>query len=281
MLADTSSRLLSIGEFAAATQLSPKALRLYDEQHLLQPATIAAASGYRYYRSDQVPLGRLIRTLRDMGLSLADVARVVAADRARAERLLGEYARELDQRYAREKRAFQAALLLLRDAARSEAVTVEERLRPAMTVVVMPFVADRRHFYERLRTQLEQARAALERVGLQAGEGSYCRLVDPLSDEDARLELLLPVETPAALPSDITLRQLPPAACAAVATSAPVAASAPGAPGVDFTGALDAIFDWFDRRGCRAIDAPWLARTARNGAPHTELLWAYEPGSQS
>ena len=58
-----SSRLLSIGEFAAATQLSQKALRIYDEQRLLVPARIDTATGYRYYSSDQVPLGRLVRTL--------------------------------------------------------------------------------------------------------------------------------------------------------------------------------------------------------------------------
>jgi DNA-binding transcriptional MerR regulator len=136
--AKPSGHLLSIGEFAAATQLSPKALRLYDEQRLLQPARIDAASGYRYYRRDQVALGRLIRTLRDMELSLADVARIVAAGGARAEVLLSELARERDHRYTWEKRAFQGALLLLRDAPRSDSLPIEEKTRPAMTVVVRP-----------------------------------------------------------------------------------------------------------------------------------------------
>ena len=74
-----SSRLLSIGEFAAATQLSQKALRIYDEQRLLLPARIDTATGYRYYSSDQVPLGRLVRTLREMDLSLTDIANVVSS----------------------------------------------------------------------------------------------------------------------------------------------------------------------------------------------------------
>jgi DNA-binding transcriptional MerR regulator len=269
-----SNRLFSIGEFAAATQLSPKALRLYDEQRILQPATIDPASGYRYYRSDQVSLGRLIRTLRDMGLPLAEVARIVAADRTRAEMFLNECARSLDYRYAREKRAFQTALLLLRDTARTEAILVEERLRPAMTVVVRPFSADRALFYERLRKQSDDAHSALARAGLQRTEGLYCRLIDPLSDEEAQMELLLPIETPALFPSGITLRQLPEAACAVIA-----AGPALSVQGTDFSGPLDAIFDWFDRRGYRAVEPPWLSRTSRDGAPVTELLWAYEPGS--
>ena len=54
MNADPPRRLLSIGEFAAATQLSLKALRLYDEQCLLRPATVDAATGYRYYRHERI-----------------------------------------------------------------------------------------------------------------------------------------------------------------------------------------------------------------------------------
>ena len=76
----TSARVrpFSIGEFAAATQLSQKALRIYDEQRLLPPSRIDAATGYRYYSSDQVTLGRLVRTLREMNLSLSDIASIVS-----------------------------------------------------------------------------------------------------------------------------------------------------------------------------------------------------------
>lgn len=271
----TARRLLSIGEFAAATQLSPKALRLYDDQRLLQPAKIDAGSGYRYYRSDQVALGRLIRTLRDMDLPLADVARVTGAGGARAETLLRELATQLDLRYAREKRAFQSALLLIREPSRREARTmIEERTRPALTVVVRPFMAERQHFYDRLLAEVDAARAALKPGALQAADNSYCRLIEPLSDEEAQLELLLPVEAPPSLPEDLTLRQLPSAACAVIAISAS------NARGADFSGPLDAIFDWFDRGGHLAADAPWLGRTSRAAGTETEILWAYETATQ-
>ena len=41
--------LLTIGAFAKAARLSPKALRLYDELGLLPPARVDPATGYRYY----------------------------------------------------------------------------------------------------------------------------------------------------------------------------------------------------------------------------------------
>jgi DNA-binding transcriptional MerR regulator len=270
--ARSSARLLPIGEFAAATQLSPKALRLYDEQRLLQPARIDAASGYRYYRGEQVALGRLIRTLRDMDLSLVDIAEIVAAGGARAEVLVSELAKELDHRYSREKRAFQVALLLLRDAPRSDSVPVEDKTRPAMTVLVRPFTADRRHFYERLRAELDRADAWLRRVGLIGAIEPYCRLIDPLSDEEAQLELLLRLEAHPESVEEITLRQLPSARCAAIDTGKL------NVQGADFSAPLDAIFDWFDRHGHRAIDAPWLASVSADTGLYTEILWAYEPG---
>jgi serine/threonine protein phosphatase PrpC len=45
---------MSIGDFARATGLTAKALRLYDEMGLVRPAQVDEYSGYRYYRDDQL-----------------------------------------------------------------------------------------------------------------------------------------------------------------------------------------------------------------------------------
>ena len=270
MSVNSRTRLLSIGEFSAATQLSPKALRLYDEQRILQPARTDASSGYRYYQTGQVPLGRLIRTLRDMNLPLADVARVVQMDRQNAEQVLNQFAAEIDRRYARNKRVMQTALLLLRDSCPSERLTIEERNRPGMTVVVWPVLTDRFHFYERLRAARDAAERPLARAQLRALQVLYCRLLDPLQEEEVQLELLIPVEPPVPLAEDITLRQVMQAPCAVIDVSASTG-------GPDFSAPVDALFDWFDRRGYQAIDTPWLARTFQEEDVRTEVLWAYHP----
>jgi DNA-binding transcriptional MerR regulator len=268
-------RLMSIGEFASATQLSPKALRLYDEQRLLQPARIDPANGYRYYRSDQVAAGRLVRTLREMNLPLTDVARVMASSTAQAEILLGQFAKEVDLRYAREKRSFQAALLLLREAVRAESLPIEARARPAFTVAVHAFMSDRRHFFERSRIELDAATTTLAQADLEILGAPYYRLIEPLSDEDAQIEILVPVATPAPIPGEVTLRQLPAAAYVAAALDALSIRRA------DFTAAVDALFDWFDRGGHCAIDAPWVSiasavAAARIEISRVEIHWAYE-----
>ena len=65
--------LLSIGEFATASRLSRKALRLYGENDLLPPAWVDPASGYRYYRPEQLHAATLISLLRRAGVPLVEI----------------------------------------------------------------------------------------------------------------------------------------------------------------------------------------------------------------
>jgi len=143
-----------------------------------------------------------------------------------------------------------------------------------MTVVVYPFMADRLHFYERLRSERETADAALTRARLRSELVSYCRLIHPLSDDEAQVELLIPVDPPASLPGEITLRQLTEVCCAVTDITA-------SSHGGDFRAPVDALFDWFDRRGYRAVDVPWLARMNQGEDVRTEVLWAYEAQSHT
>ena len=70
--------LIPIGQFAAMTRLSAKALRLYDENGLPPPARVDPATGYRYYRPEQVAAGRLIRLLRAADVPLAEIRALLA-----------------------------------------------------------------------------------------------------------------------------------------------------------------------------------------------------------
>jgi DNA-binding transcriptional MerR regulator len=70
---------ISIGQFASLTWLSPKALRLYQAQGLLEPAVVDPSSGYRYYSSEQVARGRTIGLLRRAGISLAEISAYLRA----------------------------------------------------------------------------------------------------------------------------------------------------------------------------------------------------------
>ncbi|MFF9160547.1 MerR family transcriptional regulator [Streptomyces longwoodensis] len=83
--------LLTIGAFAKATRLSPKALRLYDELDLLRPARVDPDTGYRYYAADQLDRARLVAWLRRLGMPLARIRAVCALDGASAAREVRAY----------------------------------------------------------------------------------------------------------------------------------------------------------------------------------------------
>jgi serine/threonine protein phosphatase PrpC len=68
--------LLTIGAFARAARLTPKALRLYDELGILPPAAVDAESGYRLYHPDQLDRARLVAELRRIDMPLAQVRTV-------------------------------------------------------------------------------------------------------------------------------------------------------------------------------------------------------------
>jgi DNA-binding transcriptional MerR regulator len=76
--------LISIGEFAALTRLSIKALRHYDEQGLLTPAHVDPASSYRYYLRNQRTRAILIGDLRRVDVPLALIAQILDGDEALA-----------------------------------------------------------------------------------------------------------------------------------------------------------------------------------------------------
>ncbi|MEV5909523.1 MerR family transcriptional regulator [Streptomyces chartreusis] len=83
--------MLTIGAFAKAARLSPKALRLYDELDLLKPGRVDPDTGYRYYAVAQLERARLVAWLRRLGMPLARIRQVCALRPADAAREIRAY----------------------------------------------------------------------------------------------------------------------------------------------------------------------------------------------
>ena len=83
--------LLTIGAFAKASRLSPKALRLYDELGLLAPVRVDPVSGYRFYDPEQLERARLVAWLRRLGMPLAHIREVCDLDAAEAAHAVRAY----------------------------------------------------------------------------------------------------------------------------------------------------------------------------------------------
>jgi len=83
--------LMSSGEFAQASGLSRKALRLYDELGLLTPVRVDPRSGYRFYAPAQLEPARLVAWLRRLGMPLAAIRSVTTLPAAAAAAELAAY----------------------------------------------------------------------------------------------------------------------------------------------------------------------------------------------
>jgi DNA-binding transcriptional MerR regulator len=69
--------MLRIGEFSALSQVTVKTLRYYDDVGVLKPVRVDADSGYRYYSAGQLAQLHRILALKDLGLSLEQIACVL------------------------------------------------------------------------------------------------------------------------------------------------------------------------------------------------------------
>jgi DNA-binding transcriptional MerR regulator len=72
--------MLRIGYFSRISQVAIQTLRYYDKIGLLKPAHVDHVTGYRYYALDQLPRLNRILALKDLGLSLEQIARMLQAD---------------------------------------------------------------------------------------------------------------------------------------------------------------------------------------------------------
>jgi DNA-binding transcriptional MerR regulator len=69
--------MLTIGRLGTLSGLEPKTLRYYDRVGLVRPAGRTGA-GYRMYGEDAVDRLRFIRRAKALGISLADIRRILA-----------------------------------------------------------------------------------------------------------------------------------------------------------------------------------------------------------
>lgn len=76
--------LLRIGELAAFSEISPKALRIYEKMDIIKPVFIDEETGYRYYSPNQIKDVETLIDWKNMGFSLKEIQMIFS----------GRYSRE-------------------------------------------------------------------------------------------------------------------------------------------------------------------------------------------
>ena len=69
--------MIRIGDFSRLSRVSIKTLRYYDEMGLFKPINVDRFTSYRYYSASQLPRLNRILALRDLGLSMEQIAQVL------------------------------------------------------------------------------------------------------------------------------------------------------------------------------------------------------------
>ncbi len=114
---------MMIGQLAAETGLSVRTLRFYADAGVL-PVAGRTASGYREFGAEAVARARLVRTLRELGVGLDDIKRVLSTDASLVD-VAAEHARALEAQIAvlRLQRAVLCAFVVSNDPEELERMT--------------------------------------------------------------------------------------------------------------------------------------------------------------
>ena len=264
--------LLLAGEFLLRTRLSPKALRLYEDQGLIRPADVDPRTGYRRYAPEQVERARLIGLLRRAGMPLARVRNVVdLAPGARRAALEGWWASvESDVRERRE---------LVRALSRpTEEIPVHDiTLRPVADADLL--TAERRLTVDRLPAFIADAAARIEAhlAGCGATATGPLRVIYHgmvTEDGDGPVEVAVPFAGSVTAVDDLRVRRQ------AAGSEACTALSRREAEFPHILAAYDAVGRWIDDGGLRRAGSPAevypTSRDVDPDAVHLEVVWPVE-----
>jgi len=204
--------MFKIGDFSKLSQVPVKTLRYYDKIGLLKPATVHRFTSYRYYSADQLPKLNRILALKDLGLSLHQVAQLLNGDLS-AEQIRGML--RLKQAQAQQKVEEEQARLArvecrLRQIEREGVMSTQEGVLkkvPATTVAsvreVIPTYADCGQLYGEIYKYIGRHRAR------PAGPGLTIYYDEGYRERDVDVEVVVPVSKELPSSDRVKVRELP------------------------------------------------------------------------
>jgi DNA-binding transcriptional MerR regulator len=200
---------LTIGDFSRATHLSIKTLRHYHRFGLLVPAEVDRGSGYRRYRTEQIPTAQVIRRFRDLDMPLEKIGEVLSAPdlRTRNDLIAGHLAR-LEQGLAET----QAAVASLRGLLQGPpaALVVEHRREEAIQSAAISEVVGIEDLGPWFQGAIGELYATLAVEGMPAtGPPGGVVSNDFFSDERGEVTIFLPSAGPVRPVGRVTPALLP------------------------------------------------------------------------
>ena len=186
---------VAIGDFSRMTHLSIKTLRHYHDTGVLVPAEIDPASGYRYYRTEQIPVAQVIRRFRDLDMPLADIKAVLRArdPAVRTEVIVAHLDRMQTQ--LSQTQATVAALRSLLDGP-PPAIAVEHRSVPAARALAIAERVTMESLEAWWADAFDELHAAIRAAGVTAGTAGGLFPGELFEVSTADVVAFVPVPTP-------------------------------------------------------------------------------------
>ena len=163
--------MFTVGEFSQLAQVSKRLLRYYDEIGLLKPAQIDLMTLRRSYSAEQLPALNRILALKELGLSLDQIRRMLD-DKVSTNELQGMLLMkkaEIEQEIAGELqriRNIEARLQYLRDTEANTPLDVIVKQIPAQPVLSVRMMVESKEVGLEICAQVMSALPALSGYGL-------------------------------------------------------------------------------------------------------------------
>lgn len=208
--------MFRIGTFSKLAQVSVRTLRFYEERGLIIPAFVDHASGYRYYTLDQLPRLQRVLALRDLGLSLDEIARLVrrplSAERLRV--LLAQKQRELCARVEEEQARLRRVEARLRqielEGIMPDYEVIVKRVEPLLVASVRTVIPDREQIAPTLDRLFDEVSGHVRRSGGKAAGPALDLWYDPKQvEQDMNVEAAVPIAQPIPETDRVRVQRLP------------------------------------------------------------------------
>ena len=243
--------MYGIGLVARLAQVSVRTLRHYDDLGLLKPSHVDPLTGYRHYTPEQVLRLHRILVLRDLGVPLAQIGRLLDDD-VSVEQLRGIL--RLRQAEARARLAAQTEqlrrveirLAQLQEASVADFDVIVKRLEPMRVIALTETLASYDQIGAACDRMYPRLQAALAQRGLPFTGLSIAQYED--TGDEARP---LRITTALPVPGGVTVEgdELTTIELAAVERAATTVVR--GDP-AQFAGAFRALHEWVDKTGAQA-----------------------------
>ncbi len=243
--------LMTIGQFAKASRLSLKALRLYERKFLLEPHQVDEHTGYRYYDEGQLERARMILLLRSIDMPLDEIKEVLAAPKATSSNLVEHYWGKVESRMQHGRRVVDHIHRILNGEEKRMPYTVDQKELADTRVISICDEVSIVDLISYIDRSIVSLRSFAEETGLEVTArpmGIYHGEVN--EDSNGPVAICLPVEGEAKPTEAITIRTLKGRPVAYTYTTVEQARFP------EILQAYDAVHDWIRQSGHQISESP-------------------------